>query len=556
MRRLFIGIARHSVLIACAVIFAFPFIWMVTTSAKVDRELFSEHLRIMPATPWPALRSPYVARPAADAVAWPADVPAAAIAQWQTPVTSQLARAVAVYLAPRVATDAALLGEAMVAALWQRVLATTPAAAWTNAATRTDALTRRITVPRELDDAFDARYRRLSLRFSRVRDTAMEIHNVAEAATATSCWRVADAATTRLVPRADNGQLWLDLAYDMTRTNRVTVRADFILPFPASNLFQYCLGYRPDDSWHRLQVCVEGGGMRLASAEPVYLFDTLWSLAIWQRPSAQDNEIKVKRWVHCAITGRGAQYDLGPRRVRITLNLQRSALPQAWFGKIARNYRSAFKFIPFWRYVGTSVFLVVLNIIGTLFSSTLVAYAFALLRWPGRDLCFMVLLATLMIPGQVTMIPGFLIVKALGLYNTLQPLCIFSCFGNAFYIFLLRQFMKGIPNDLEDAARIDGCGFLRIYWYVVLPLIKPTMAAIAIFTFMGTWNDFMGPLIMLNDHRLYPLSLGLFALNVDAGSNYGMMMAGSLLMTVPVVVIFFFAQKYFIQGVTLTGMKG
>jgi len=207
------------------------------------------------------------------------------------------------------------------------------------------------------------------------------------------------------------------------------------------------------------------------------------------------------------------------------------------------------------------VFLVVLSIAGTLFASTFVAYAFARLRWPGRDLCFMALLATLMVPGQVTMIPGFLIVKSLGWYNTLQPLWAFSFFGNAFFIFLLRQFMKGIPNDLEDAARIDGCGFLRIYWYVILPLIKPTMAAIAIFTFMGCWNDFMGPLIMLNDFRLYPLSLGLFSLNVQAGGNLGMMMASSFLMTLPVIVLSAFdevsrakeavargARAYFVKG--------
>lgn len=116
--------------------------------------------------------------------------------------------------------------------------------------------------------------------------------------------------------------------------------------------------------------------------------------------------------------------------------------------------------------------------------------------------------------------------------------------------------MKGIPRDLEDAARIDGCNFLQVYWHVIMPLIKPTLACIAIFTFMGVWNDFMGPLIYLSDQTLYPLSLGLYALNVQEGGNYGMMMAGSFLMTLPVVVIFFFAQKYFIQGVTLTGMKG
>jgi multiple sugar transport system permease protein len=162
----------------------------------------------------------------------------------------------------------------------------------------------------------------------------------------------------------------------------------------------------------------------------------------------------------------------------------------------------------------------------------------------------------MMIPGQVTMIPNFLIIRSLGWYNTLYPLWVGSFFSSAFNVFLLRQFLKGIPRDLEDAAKIDGCGFWRVYWHIMLPLIKPTLAAIAIFTFMGAWNDFMGPLIYLTDQRLYPLALGLYAFNVSAGGSIGMMMAGSLLMTAPVIAIFFFAQKYFIQGITLTGMKG
>ena len=228
----------------------------------------------------------------------------------------------------------------------------------------------------------------------------------------------------------------------------------------------------------------------------------------------------------------------------------------AWANKIRLNYDRTMDHIPFGRYLRVSLFLVIANIVFTLAFSSIVAYAFSRLNWPGRDFCFMLMLATMMIPGQVTMIPHFLIWKSVGAYNTLTPLWLGAAFGNAFFIFLLRQFMKGIPRDLEDAARIDGCGFIRIYWHVILPLVKPSLAAIAIFTFMGTWNDFMGPLLYVADQRLYSLAFGLYAFSVQVGNNPTLTMAGSLLMTVPVIVIFFFAQKYFIQGVTLTGMKG
>ena len=135
-----------------------------------------------------------------------------------------------------------------------------------------------------------------------------------------------------------------------------------------------------------------------------------------------------------------------------------------------------------------------------------------------------------------------------------------SFFGTAFSVFLLRQFMKGVPRDLEDAARLDGCGFLRIYWHIVLPLVKPALAVVAIFSFLATWNEFMSPLIYLSDQRLYPLSFGLYAFHIQSlqpGTNagVGVLMAGSLLMTLPVIAVFFFAQRYFLQGITLTGIK-
>jgi ABC-type glycerol-3-phosphate transport system permease component len=281
-----------------------------------------------------------------------------------------------------------------------------------------------------------------------------------------------------------------------------------------------------------------------------------WTMVTWQEPGPDDLSTKIKTWVLLKEGKPGPHLVLDPRQLKLTLTLRRSSLARAWWNKLRLNYDRVLDHIPFWRYVGTSLFLVVANITLTLFSCSLVAYAFARLTWPGRDFCFLLMLATLMVPGQVTMIPHFLIWKNLGAYNTLTPLWLGQAFGNAFFIFLLRQFLKGVPRDLEDAARIDGCGVLRVYWHIMLPLTKPCLATIAIFTFMGTWNDFMGPLIYTADQRLYPLALGLYAFAVQVGNNPALTMAASLLMTLPVIVIFFFAQKYFIQGVTLTGLRG
>ena len=184
------------------------------------------------------------------------------------------------------------------------------------------------------------------------------------------------------------------------------------------------------------------------------------------------------------------------------------------------------------------------------------AYAFSRLRWPGRDGVFILLLATMMLPAFVTMVPTFLIFRQLGWYNTLLPLWVPAFVGTPFYIFLLRQFMLGIPRELEEAARIDGCTWVGIYWRIVMPLMKPALATVAIFTFLATWNEFMGPLIYLSDERLFPLSLGLFKFRSQFGTEFGMLMAASSLVTLPVIAVFFLAQRYFIEGATLTGLKG
>lgn len=330
----------------------------------------------------------------------------------------------------------------------------------------------------------------------------------------------------------------------------------FTLPVDAGELRRIQFQVRPDDSWHNLSATVERLGRKYVSrrATPLANFD--WQTITWQWASEDDDSTRLKTWVVLDERVGEASASVDPREMRVTLTVERASSAGAWWHKIRLNYDRVLDHIPFGRYLRVSLFLVIANIMLTLVFSSLVAYAFARLNWPGREFCFMLMLATMMIPGQVTMIPHFLIWKNLGAYNTLTPLWLGSAFGSAFFVFLLRQFMKGIPRDLEDAARIDGCGFIRVYWHVILPLIKPSLAAIAIFSFMGTWNDFMGPLLYVADQRYYSLAFGLYAFAVQVGNSPTLTMAGSLLMTVPVIVIFFFAQKYFIQGVTLTGMKG
>lgn len=221
------------------------------------------------------------------------------------------------------------------------------------------------------------------------------------------------------------------------------------------------------------------------------------------------------------------------------------------------NFTDAWAEQPFGVYFRNTVIVSTVAVAGNVISSSLVAYAFARLRWPGRDLFFIFVLATMLLPTVVTYIPQYILWAKLGFVNTWVPLTVPSWFGSAFYIFLLRQFYRGIPNDLTDAARIDGAGEARIWWQIVVPLSRPALIAVTILAFTGTWEDFFGPLIYLQDQSKYTLQLGLEVFEQSAGGvpQWNFLMAVGLLIMLPVLIIFFFGQRYFIEGVTLTGLK-
>lgn len=220
------------------------------------------------------------------------------------------------------------------------------------------------------------------------------------------------------------------------------------------------------------------------------------------------------------------------------------------------NYPEALQYIPFGLYVRNTVLVALGAVVGTAFSCPLVAYGLSRIEWPGRNALFVLTLATLMLPFQVTMIPLFVTFRELGWINTWLPLIVPAFFGNAFYIFMLRQFFMTIPQDLADAARIDGASELGIYVRVVLPLAKPALAVVALFEVLFRWRDFLGPLIYLNDSAKYTISLGLQQYSTEHDTEWAYLMAASTMVTAPVIIIFLFTQRTFIEGITLTGIKG
>ena len=234
------------------------------------------------------------------------------------------------------------------------------------------------------------------------------------------------------------------------------------------------------------------------------------------------------------------------------------ASPPIWFPHIWKfsNYVRAFTAFPFLLYLRNTLVIVFCNIVGAVVSNTVVAYGFTRIRFPFRNTLFVIVLATMMLPFQVVMIPLYVLFSKLHWIGTLLPLIVPSFFGNGFFIFLLRQFLVGIPMEISEAAKVDGANEFAIFLRIIVPLAKPAITTVAIFTFINTWSDFLGPLIYLNNNHLYTLSLGIQQIMSANDPHWNLLMAVGTAMTIPVIVLFFFTQRYFIQGITFGSLKG
>jgi multiple sugar transport system permease protein len=231
--------------------------------------------------------------------------------------------------------------------------------------------------------------------------------------------------------------------------------------------------------------------------------------------------------------------------------------PPTWIPQeiLWSNYLKAVTAIPFFLYLWNTVVITALSIVGKVLSITLVAFSFARLRWWGRDFLFVVMLATMMLPPHITLIPQFIMFKWWGWIDTFLPLVVPAFFGGPYLTFLVRQYLLAIPRELDDAARIDGCSDFGLYWRIIMPLSKPAILIVVIFVFNGTWNEFLLPLIYLQSSDLFTLALGLRMFQGEASTSWNLLMAASLLSMLPVMVLFIATQRYFIQGVVFTGVK-
>lgn len=219
------------------------------------------------------------------------------------------------------------------------------------------------------------------------------------------------------------------------------------------------------------------------------------------------------------------------------------------------NFIDIFKIVPFDMYFINTLVITIIVVLANVFVNAFIAYGFSKINFKGRNILFMLVLSTMMLPGFITLIPQYVIFAKLGLVNTYYPLIIPSLFGSAFNIFLLRQFFKGVPDNFIEAAKLEGANHFQIFYKIALPMVKPALFTVAIFSFNGVWNDFLGPLLYLNDESLYTLQLGLQVFQEQSTTQWNYLMVGSLIVLAPVIILFFFFQKYFIQGSNILGNR-
>lgn len=231
--------------------------------------------------------------------------------------------------------------------------------------------------------------------------------------------------------------------------------------------------------------------------------------------------------------------------------------PPTWIPKkiLWSNYLDAVTAIPFFRYLWNTTYITLASIVGKVLSITLVAFSFARLRWRGRDAVFLLMLSTMMLPPHITLIPQFILFKYWGWIDTFKPLIVPAFFGGPWLTFLVRQYFMTLPRELDDAARIDGCSSFGVYSRIILPMAKPAVLIVIIYVFNGTWNEFLLPLVFLQSPENFTLALGLRMFQGESSTSWNLLMAASLLTMLPVIILFFFSQRHFIQGIVFTGVK-
>ncbi len=550
-RKLFIGIG-YPLLVLAAFCTMVPLLWLLSSSFKSAEEVFAVPIQWFPKLPHRVSASPYIIsntypnieKPdVVTAEKWEQLRPALEDAIWQ-----QAQDTISDNLPANSPELEQELQHEIVKGLWQQHINNLPQEVWRES---TESIINQVDtriVPETIKPIFESVYRQVKIGSIVIEDKAFKKHSVEIVKWVSE----SDAALTM-------GEPITSLSYEFHDNNSFSLSATVSSPVPLDHIRNVIIPIRGDDSYHRLSLTVSKGSTEYRSKHPFVLETALWKDSNW-RLDGMPEELESS---HIPMQQFFSKQDLlksvvpppeTENNILFQITIHRPAYLSIVWHKLTANYKNLWEAVPYNRYFINSVFIATASTLLTLFFCSLGGYAFAKYQFKGKAILFGILLASMMIPFQVLLVPLFGLMYDIGWLNSYKAIIIPFSVG-AFGIFLMRQFIVTIPSELIDAARIDGCSEFGIYYRIVLPIIKPALGALTIYSFLSSWNGYLWPLIVLRDEAKYTLPIGLANLIGIYRQDYGMLMAGTFLSLLPIIILFLAMQREFVQGITLGSVK-
>ena len=560
--KIFRGVG-YLLLVAAAFCTMIPMLWLLTSSFKTANEIFAVPIQWFPHLPPRVAASPYIVEDAYPEIEKPMAVDEAA---WKT-LQPQLTELIWSEAQAHIAANAKLanyvpseeLQTEIVEGLWGQLIAGLPDEVWNGTTESVTTTVRDAIIPETVDTIWGSVYREVAVGTLQIEDldfnrTPVKVVN----------WK---AETGTRIRTSDDAQTAASLSYNFQNSNTVRMTATVSSAIPIERIRRITLPVRGDASYHRLSLTVsvpEPGnasdthnGVTYQPTRSFVLGSALWTDSVWRLhgiPGELESSHITMEKVEANLASQPTVETGNGSQLFLHLTIHQPAYLSIVWDKFTSNYRNLWKTVPYNRYFVNSVFIATASTLLTLFFCSLGGYAFAKYQFRGQKILFGILLASMMVPFQVLLVPLFGLMYDIGWLNSYKAIIIPFSVG-AFGVFLMRQFIVTIPSELLDAARIDGCSEFGIYYRIVLPIIKPALGALTIYSFLGSWNGYLWPLIILRDEVKYTLPIGLANLVGIYRQDYGMLMAGTLLSLMPIVILFLAMQREFVQGITLGSVK-
>ena len=556
----------YLLLVAAAFCTMVPLLWLLTSSFKNANEIFAVPIQWFPSFPPRVAASPYIVEDAYPKIEKPIVVDETVWEGLQPELTQAIWAKAQVHIAANAQLSNYVPSEELrteiTEGLWQQLVITLPDEVWRGTTASVVTAVRDAVIPETVDTIWSSVYREVAIGTLQIEDISFNRTPIEGVK-----WETTSETHTRIRPSEDT-QTIANLSYNFQDSNTLHISATIPTPVRIDRIRRLTLPVRGDASYHRLSLTVSvlhsgeatnntTKGITYQPTRPFVLESALWKDAVWRLHGIPGELESSHITMHPAETDDAAPsiVKAGPEnQLFLQLSIHQPSYLSIVWDKLTSNYRNLWKTVPYNRYFINSIFIATASTLLTLFFCSLGGYAFAKYQFRGQKILFGILLASMMVPFQVLLVPLFGLMYDIGWLNSYKAIIIPFSVG-AFGVFLMRQFIVTIPSELLDAARIDGCSEFGIYYRIVLPIIKPALGALTIYSFLGSWNGYLWPLIILRDEAKYTLPIGLANLVGIYRQDYGMLMAGTLLSLMPIVVLFLAMQREFVQGITLGSVK-